>query len=119
MSTLSLDEARSLNAIAHFLLDDDDEFSYRTTNALSRTDTTFSGEYEKGHYRGVRAEEAAEAYDRSAFQMRGSKAILNFPANVVLGVYVDPFLSPPLHAENQRRRIRRDKSEISKENMME
>lgn len=29
------------------------------------------------------AEEAALAYDRAAFQMRGSKALLNFPAEVV------------------------------------
>ncbi|GLJ29571.1 hypothetical protein SUGI_0583190 [Cryptomeria japonica] len=148
MSTLSPDEARSLNAIAHFLLDDDDEFfDIRMTNSPSRTDTTFSGEYKKRHYRGVRfikprrkyvaeirnsknkgsrlwlgtfdtAEEAAAAYDRSSFQMRGSKAILNFPANIELGVYVDPFLSPRLRTENQRRRKRKEESEISQENVM-
>ncbi|KHN18939.1 Pathogenesis-related genes transcriptional activator PTI5 [Glycine soja] len=53
----------------------------------------------KKHYRGVRrrpwgkskiwlgtfqtAEEAAMAYDRAAFKMRGSKALLNFPAEIV------------------------------------
>ncbi|XP_030460215.1 pathogenesis-related genes transcriptional activator PTI5-like [Syzygium oleosum] len=31
------------------------------------------------------AEEAALAYDRAAFQMRGAKALLNFPAEVVAG----------------------------------
>ncbi|GLJ29573.1 hypothetical protein SUGI_0583210 [Cryptomeria japonica] len=142
MSTLTPDEARTLNAIAYFLLDDHDEFSDQTTNS------TFSCEYQKRHYRGVRfikprrkyaaeirkpkkkgsklwlgtfntAEEAAEAYDRSVFQMRGSKAILNFPSNVELGVYMDPFLHPCLHTESQKRRKRTDESEISHDNRME
>ncbi|GLJ29586.1 hypothetical protein SUGI_0583510 [Cryptomeria japonica] len=37
------------------------------------------------------AEEAAVAYDCKAFEMRGSRAILNFPLNVSSGQYVDPF----------------------------
>ena len=37
------------------------------------------------------AEEAAAAYDRKAFELRGSRAILNFPLNVESGQYVNPF----------------------------
>ncbi|KAH9300296.1 hypothetical protein KI387_011879, partial [Taxus chinensis] len=35
------------------------------------------------------AEAAAAAYDRAAYGMRGSRAILNFPLNVECGYYVD------------------------------
>lgn len=36
------------------------------------------------------AEEAARAYDRAAFRMRGSKALLNFPADLVVPAYTAP-----------------------------
>ncbi|XP_057861462.2 ethylene-responsive transcription factor 6-like [Cryptomeria japonica] len=121
MSTLTANEVRCLNSIAHFLLDDHNEFSDETTNSPSRTDTNVCGENRERHYRGVRfvkarrkyaaeirnpkkkgsrlwlgafstAVEAATAYDRAAFQLRGSKAILNFPINIdSSGVYGDPF----------------------------
>ncbi|KAF5201868.1 Ethylene-responsive transcription factor protein [Thalictrum thalictroides] len=78
----------------------------------TRTGIEPTGQIGKKHYRGVRrrpwgkyaaeirdsarhgarvwlgtfetAEEAALAYDRAAFNMRGAKALLNFPAEVVL-----------------------------------
>ncbi|GLJ29569.1 hypothetical protein SUGI_0583150 [Cryptomeria japonica] len=118
MTTLTAEEVRNLNAIANFLLGE--EFSHETMNSPSPTATVFSGEDRKRNYRGVKfvkargkyaaemrnpkkkgsrlwlgtfntPEEAATAYDRAAFQMRGSKAILNFPINVESGMYVDPF----------------------------
>ncbi|GLJ29567.1 hypothetical protein SUGI_0583130 [Cryptomeria japonica] len=130
MSTLSADEICCLNAIAQFLLED--EFSNETMNSPSPTATVFSGEDQKMHYRGVRfvkaggkyaaeirntekkgsrlwlgtfdtPEEAAAAYDRKAFQMRGSKAILNFPLNVESGLYVDRFSqSSSSHRKSER-----------------
>ncbi|XP_004485859.1 pathogenesis-related genes transcriptional activator PTI5-like [Cicer arietinum] len=39
------------------------------------------------------AEEAALAYDRAAFKMRGSKALLNFPAEIVAAASVQIKLS--------------------------
>ncbi|GLJ29594.1 hypothetical protein SUGI_0583590 [Cryptomeria japonica] len=60
-----------------------------------------TGNKKKGgekHYRGViydKAEAAAVAYDRKAFEIRGSRAILNFPLNVESGQYVDPFPQSP------------------------
>ncbi|GLJ29593.1 hypothetical protein SUGI_0583580 [Cryptomeria japonica] len=38
-----------------------------------------------------KAEAAAVAYDRKAFEIRSSRATLNFPLNVESGQYVDPF----------------------------
>ncbi|GLJ29585.1 hypothetical protein SUGI_0583480 [Cryptomeria japonica] len=67
-----------------------------------------------------RAEAAAAAYDRAAFQMRGSKAILNFPLNVESGMYVDifsqtsPFHTPP-NIPKQKKRKRLDKAQASQE----
>ncbi|KAK8642085.1 hypothetical protein V6N13_011447 [Hibiscus sabdariffa] len=40
------------------------------------------------------AEEAAMAYDKAAFEMRGSKALLNFPAEVVAASSVQRLLRP-------------------------
>ncbi|XP_057950187.1 pathogenesis-related genes transcriptional activator PTI5-like [Malania oleifera] len=40
------------------------------------------------------AEEAALAYDRAAFRMRGAKALLNFPAEVVAASSVQMFKVP-------------------------
>ncbi|GMI91573.1 hypothetical protein HRI_002826600 [Hibiscus trionum] len=40
------------------------------------------------------AEEAALAYDKAAFDMRGSKALLNFPAEVVAASSVQRLLRP-------------------------
>lgn len=40
------------------------------------------------------AEEAAKAYDRAAFRMRGSKALLNFPADLVVPPYTAPAYRP-------------------------
>ncbi|KAK8551504.1 hypothetical protein V6N13_119961 [Hibiscus sabdariffa] len=40
------------------------------------------------------AEEAALAYDKAAFEMRGSKALLNFPAEVVAASSVQRLLRP-------------------------
>lgn len=40
------------------------------------------------------AEEAALAYDRAAFRMRGSKALLNFPAEVVIAATTPQKLRP-------------------------
>uniref|UniRef100_A0A5B7CC35 AP2/ERF domain-containing protein n=1 Tax=Davidia involucrata TaxID=16924 RepID=A0A5B7CC35_DAVIN len=46
------------------------------------------------------AEEAALAYDRAAFRMRGAKALLNFPAQIVAASSVQRF-NPNL-SDNQR-----------------
>ncbi|GLJ29598.1 hypothetical protein SUGI_0583650 [Cryptomeria japonica] len=57
------------------------------------------------------AEAAAAAYDRAAFQMRGSRAILNFPLNFGSGVYVDFYSQSssshaPSDIPNRKRRKR-------------
>ncbi|KAF2305180.1 hypothetical protein GH714_002808 [Hevea brasiliensis] len=46
------------------------------------------------------AEEAALAYDRAAFSMRGSKALLNFPAEVVIAATTPQKLKPNLIRNN-------------------
>ncbi|KAK9267426.1 hypothetical protein L1049_009852 [Liquidambar formosana] len=46
------------------------------------------------------AEEAALAYDRAAFRMRGAKALLNFPVDVVLASSVQRF-KPNLRSESK------------------
>lgn len=40
------------------------------------------------------AEEAATAYDRAAFRMRGSKALLNFPSDLVVPACAAPVYRP-------------------------
>ncbi|GLJ29576.1 hypothetical protein SUGI_0583260 [Cryptomeria japonica] len=62
MSTLTPHETRSLNAIAHFLLDDHDEFSYKTTNSPLPTDTNVCGENRERHNRGMRFVKARSKY---------------------------------------------------------
>ncbi|GLJ29595.1 hypothetical protein SUGI_0583600 [Cryptomeria japonica] len=62
----------------------------------------YSAEMRNPEYKGSRlwlgsydtTEAAAAAYDRKAFEIRGSRAILNFPLNVESGQYVDPFSQP-------------------------
>ncbi|XP_027338855.1 pathogenesis-related genes transcriptional activator PTI5-like [Abrus precatorius] len=46
------------------------------------------------------AEEAAMAYDRAAFKMRGAKALLNFPADVVAAASKEMELSSKLDMNN-------------------
>ncbi|GLJ29606.1 hypothetical protein SUGI_0583810 [Cryptomeria japonica] len=59
------------------------------------------------------AEAAAKAYDRAAFKMRGSKAILNFPLNVESGCYVDSHSqsSTSLILSNKRCRMSKEQGE--------
>ncbi|GLJ29608.1 hypothetical protein SUGI_0583830 [Cryptomeria japonica] len=59
------------------------------------------------------AEAAAAAYDRAAFKIRGSKAILNFSLNVESGCYVDSHSqsSTSLSSSNKRRRISKEEAE--------
>ncbi|KAK4259706.1 hypothetical protein QN277_006012 [Acacia crassicarpa] len=47
------------------------------------------------------AEEAALAYDRAAFRMRGSKALLNFPPDFVAPSSSSPILSPSERLNNK------------------
>ncbi|GLJ29578.1 hypothetical protein SUGI_0583300 [Cryptomeria japonica] len=59
------------------------------------------------------AEAAAAAYDRAAFQMRGGRALLNFPLNVESGCYLDPYSESytsysPLSSPNKRRKNGKD-----------
>ncbi|XP_057861473.1 ethylene-responsive transcription factor 5-like [Cryptomeria japonica] len=106
MSTPTDEEKRMLNAIGQFLLGEE----YMTTapaeeqQSSEESGTSFAsegtGNKKKGgekHYRGVMFVEAraAVAYDRKAFKIRGSRAILNFPLNVEFGQYVDPFPQSP------------------------
>ncbi|KAL4280449.1 hypothetical protein GQ457_03G036590 [Hibiscus cannabinus] len=49
------------------------------------------------------AEEAALAYDKAAFEMRGSKALLNFPAEVVAASSVQRLLRP--NSTSKRRNL--------------
>ncbi|XVF27562.1 hypothetical protein REPUB_Repub14bG0119000 [Reevesia pubescens] len=46
------------------------------------------------------AEEAALAYDKAAFRMRGSKALLNFPAEVVAAASSVQRLKPTLNSKS-------------------
>nr|AKJ26295.1 ethylene response factor 2 [Paeonia lactiflora] len=46
------------------------------------------------------AEEAALAYDRAAFKMRGAKALLNFPAHVMASPSVHKLINPIRSADS-------------------
>ncbi|GLJ29597.1 hypothetical protein SUGI_0583630 [Cryptomeria japonica] len=66
------------------------------------------------------AEAAAAAYDRAAFRMRGSRAILNFPLNVESGMYFDVFSQissshTPSDMSTGKKRKRADKAQASQE----
>ncbi|XP_075493235.1 ethylene-responsive transcription factor 5-like [Primulina tabacum] len=70
-----------------------------------------------------RAVEAAKAYDRAAFKLRGSKAILNFPLEIG-NLNPTPQITPP-PATSGRKRVRgseveeKGKKEIKKEEIQE
>ncbi|GLJ29587.1 hypothetical protein SUGI_0583560 [Cryptomeria japonica] len=66
------------------------------------------------------AEAAAAAYDRKAFEIRGSRATLNFPLNVESGQYVDPFSQPssshtPSNIPKKRKTQGKDEGQSPKE----
>ncbi|GLJ29580.1 hypothetical protein SUGI_0583430 [Cryptomeria japonica] len=66
------------------------------------------------------AEEAAAAYDRKAFELRGSRAILNFPLNVESGQYVDLFSQSssshtPSNIPKKRKTKGKDEAQSSRE----
>ncbi|GLJ29599.1 hypothetical protein SUGI_0583670 [Cryptomeria japonica] len=106
MSTLVDDERRMLNAIGQYLLgeeymtnapstatpeeqqaSEESEPSLEMRNPENKGSRLWLGSYDT-------AKAAAAAYDRKAFEIRGSKAILNFPLNVESRQYVDPFSHP-------------------------
>ncbi|XP_073123332.1 ethylene-responsive transcription factor 5-like [Henckelia pumila] len=70
------------------------------------------------------AVEAAKAYDRAAFRLRGSKAILNFPLDIGKNLNPIPEITPP-PATAGRKRVRgsdvegKGKKEIKREEIQE
>ncbi|GLJ29600.1 hypothetical protein SUGI_0583690 [Cryptomeria japonica] len=138
-----------LQTAATVLADKEKRYSPNSRPSFSQEENERENKREEKHYRGVKlvkscrkyaaeirdtekkgsrlwlgsfdtAEAAAAAYDRAAFQMRSSRAILNFPLNVESGMYLDIFSHTssshtPSNIPNQKKRKRLDKAQASQE----